>query len=129
MYTTCDIEPGPTLGSCLSKSCVNPDLRVETQVFTLVNDPDALNFNNLKLASDLPTDTGVPVQFIGSTTGPEYSDQICSPFKVTWSVRPQCAKLDIGTIGEWCKGNEFDEDHAHGVRKLVTDPLLLSNID
>jgi hypothetical protein len=129
VYTTCDIEPGPTLGSCLSKSCINPDLRVETQVFTLVNDSDAFDFNNLKLASDLPTDTGKPIEFLGSTTGPKYSDQVCSPFQVTWSVRPQCTKLDIGTIGEWCKGNEFGEDHAHGVRKLVTDPVLLSNIE
>lgn len=128
VHTSCDVQPGPSLASCVSDACANPDLRVETQVFTLVNDPDALDFNDLKLASDLPANTGKPVEFIGSTTGPKYSEQACSPYQVTWSVRPQCAKLDINSVGEWCKGNVFDEDHAHGVRKLVTNPKLLSII-
>ncbi len=48
--------------------------------------------------------------------------------KRTLRVRTQCAKLDINSLGEWCKANVFKEDHAHGVRKLVTDPNLLSNI-
>ncbi|TPW18512.1 MAG: hypothetical protein FD130_200, partial [Halothiobacillaceae bacterium] len=63
-----------------------------------------------------------------STTGPKYSDQSCSPLGVTWSVRPQCAKVNINSVGEWCKNNEFKEDHAHGVRKLVVNPKLLSPI-
>ena len=29
---------------------------------------------------------------------------------------------------KWSESNEFGEDHAHGVRKLVTAPKLLSNI-
>jgi hypothetical protein len=111
-----------------SDACANPELRVETQVFTLVNDPGALNFNDLKLAEDLPVNTGKPVVFAGSTTGQKYSEQSCSPYQVTWSVRPKCEKLDINSIGEWCRGNVFKEDHAHGVRKLVTSPGLLSNI-
>jgi len=127
VHSSCDVQPGPTLGSCLSEKCSNPELRVETQVFTLVAE-GGLDFNELKLAKDLPTDTGAPVEFLGSTTGPSYNDQICSPYQVTWSVRPQCAKLNINSVGEWCKGNVFKEDHAHGVRKLVTDPKLLSEI-
>ena len=70
-----------------------------------------------------------PVVFAGSTTGPKYSDSTCSPFQVTWSVRPQVAKLDINSVARWCESNEFGEDHAHGVRKLVTSPELLSEID
>ncbi len=138
VHTTCDIKPGAGLGSCLSDGCANPDLRVETQVFTLVNDSNALDFNDLDYDGNmvngyhqpkaLPTGTGKPVQFQGSTTGPKYSEQMCSPLQVAWSVRPQCAKLDINTVGEWCKSNAFDEDHAHGVRKLVTNPKLLSTI-
>ncbi len=128
VHTSCDVKPGPTLGACVSAACANPDLRVETQVFTLVNDSNALNFNDLKLAKDLPKNTGKPVEFLGSTTGPKFSEQQCSPYQVSWSVRPKCAKLDINSIGEWCKGNVFNEDHAHGVRKLVTNPKLLSEI-
>jgi len=129
VYSTCDVVSGPTLGACLSEACANPQLRVETQVFTLVNDPDTLDFADLQLAKDLPKNTGKPVQFIGSTTGPKFSAQACSPFQVTWSVRPKCAKLDINSVGAWCKNNVFKEDHAHGVRKLVTDPRLLSEIE
>ncbi len=128
VHSSCDVEPGPTLNSCFSSACANPDLRVETQVFTLVNDAAALNFNALQSAQSLPNNTGKPVEFLGSTTGPSYSQAVCSPYQVTWSVRPQCAKLDINSVGEWCKSNVFDEDHAHGVRKLVVHPDLLSEI-
>lgn len=128
VHTSCEVKPGPTLGACVSDACANPNLRVETQVFTLVNDPNALNFNDLKRAEDLPKNTGKPVEFLGSTTGPKFSEQQCSPYQVSWSVRPKCAKLDINSVGEWCKENVFDEDHAHGVRKLVTNPKLLSEI-
>ncbi len=138
VHTSCDVKPGPSLGSCVSDACANPDLRVETQVFTLVNDKSAMNFkdlaydghmaNGLHQPKALPTSTGKPVEFTGSTTGPKYSEEACSPYQVTWSVRPKCAKVDINSVGEWCKGNVFKEDHAHGVRKLVTNPKLLSNI-
>lgn len=138
VHTSCDVKPGAGLGSCLSEGCANPDLRVETQVFTLVNDPKAMNFNDMDYdgnmangyhqAKKLPTKTGKPVEFLGSTTGPKYTEQACSPLQVTWSVRPQCAKLDINSVGEWCKSNDFKEDHAHGVRKLVTNPKLLAPI-
>jgi len=129
VHTSCDVQPGPTLSACVSDACANPELRVETQVFTLVNDKTALNFNDLKLAKDLPVNTGKAVEFIGSTTGPRYSEQSCSPYQVTWSVRPKCTKLDINSIAQWCsKGNVFNENHAHGVRKLVTNPKLLSEI-
>lgn len=138
VHTSCQIKPGAGLGSCLSKKCTNPDLRVETQVFTLVNDKSAMNFNDfayennmkggLHQAKALPKGTGKPVEFIGSTTGPKYTEQTCSPMEVTWAVRPKCAKLDINSLGKWCENNEFSEDHAHGVRKLVTNPKLLSII-
>jgi len=71
------------LGSCVSDTCANPDLRVETQAFTLVNDKNALKFseltydghkaNGLHQAKALPTGTGKPVEFTGSTTGSSYS--------------------------------------------------------
>lgn len=138
VHTSCDVTPGKGLGSCLSERCANPDLRVETQVFTVVNDSSAQDFNELTYqgntvngyhqAKALPNNTGKAVEFLGSTTGPKYTEQACSPLQVTWSVRPQCAKLDINSLGEWCKSNTFEEDHAHGVRKLVTNPALLAPI-
>ncbi len=139
VHTSCNSTPGKGLGSCLSEKCANPQLRVETQVFTVVNDSNALNFNDLTYdgnmvnglhqAKSLPTGTGSAVEFTGSTTGPKYTEQSCSPLQVSWAVRPHCAKVDINSLGEWCKGNTFEEDHAHGVRKLVTNPKLLSPIN
>jgi hypothetical protein len=116
---------------------MNPQLRVETQVYVLVNDGSALDFNKvsahgmrngLSQALNIPTNTGVPVQYEGSTTGPSYNEK-GSPLQVSWSVRPKVAKVNAASVGDWCKGNTFDEDHAHGVRNLVMNPDLLSKID
>ena len=136
VHSTAQIKPGPTLGSCLSEAIKNPQLRVETQVYVLVNDKNALDFGNLTKHGmknslhqplNVPGNTGAPVQYAGSTTGPSYNEK-GSPFQVTWSVRPKVAKVNIESVGKWCKGNVFKEDHAHGVRNLVTNPDLLSTI-
>jgi hypothetical protein len=136
VHSTAQIEPGPTLGSCLSDAIKNPQLRVETQVYVLVNDNDALDFAELtKLekiaglyqATNIPSNTGTPIQYAGSTTGPSYNEN-GSPFQVSWSVRPKIAKVNIDSVGDWCKGNIYNEDHAHGVRNLVTNPDLISKI-
>jgi hypothetical protein len=137
VYSSAQTQPGATLGACLSDSTMNPHLRVEAQVFVLVNDKKAGNFaelakhdmsNGLPQAVNIPTDTGSPIVYAGSTTGPAYNEK-ASPLQVTWSVRPKVAKVDIATVGEWCKDNVFNEDHAHGVRNLVTNPDLLSEIE
>lgn len=138
VFTSCDTDPGAGLGACLSESCANPTLRVEAQVFTLVNDPNALSFEDLAYQGNevdgrhqprsLPTGTGSPVEYLGSTTGPKYDEQTCSPLQVNWSVRPQCAKLDINSLSNWCADNVFDEHAPHGVRELVREPSLLSPI-
>ncbi len=140
VYSSCNIQPGKGLGACLSETCANPQLRVETQVFLVVNDPNALNFldfayggnirDGLHQPKALPEGTGVPVTFIGSTTGPTYTQEVCSPLQVTWSVRPQCTKLDINSLNAWVEqGNVFEEDHSHGVRQLVTASELLAPIN
>ncbi len=139
VHSSCDVAPGEGLGSCLNDSCKNPQLRVETQVFLVVNDPKALDFmafdhngamiRGVHQAKALPTGTGDPATYLGSTTGPSYSQEICSPFQVTWSVRPECAKVNIATLHKWCEGNTSRENHAHGVRHLVTAPALLAPMD
>lgn len=136
VYSTAQVKPGPTLGSCLSDAIKNPQLRVEAQVYVLVNDDNALDFGNLSKhgtkkglhqAMNIPRNTGIPIQYAGSTTGPGYNE-IGSPLQVTWNVRPNVAKVNIESIGKWCKGNVFNEDHAHGIRNLVTNPDLISTI-
>ena len=137
VYSSCDVAPGKGLGACLSQQCANPTLRVESQVFLVVNDPKADDFTKydysgravkgLHQPKALPAG-GQPVAFEGSTTGPDYTEQKCSPLQVTWSVRPLCTRINIASLGKWCENNAFKEDHAHGVRPLVTARELLARI-
>ena len=135
VHSTAKVKPGPTLGSCLNEAVNNPQLRVETQVYVVTNDKNALDFktltahglkNGFHQALNIPNNSGTPVTYDGSTTGPSYNEK-GSPFQVTWNVRPKVLKVNINTVGEWCKGNIFKEDHGHGVRNLVTNPNLLSD--
>lgn len=137
VHTTAQVTPGPTLGSCLSEAIMNPQLRVEAQVYVLVNDDSAADFGELTAvgmvdgfhqALNIPTDTGAPITYEGSTTGPSYNEK-GSPLQVSWSVRPDVKKVSISTVAKWLEGNAFDEDHAHAVRNLVLNPALLSNIN
>lgn len=137
VHSTAKVKPGPTLGACLSESIINPQLRVETQVYVLVNDNDALDFMELTKiglvdgkyqALNIPANTGVPVEYAGSTTGPGFNEK-GSPLQVSWSVRPEVLKVDIKTVAEWFESNVFEEKHAHGVRNLIINPLLLSEVE
>ena len=140
VHTSCDATPGEGLGACVPETCSDPLLRVEAQTFLVVNDPEALDFTDfayggnieggLHQARAIPSNTGEPVIFRGSTTGPSYTQSTCSPAQVTWSVRPQCAKLDINSLHRWAEsGNVFNETGSHGVRQLVTAPELLSSME
>lgn len=139
VHTSCEATPGEGLGACVPEGCTDPLLRVEAQTFLVVNDPEALNFMDMAYGGNvvdgkhqakmIPGDTGTPVTFLGSTTGPSYDQSTCSPAQVTWSVRPDCAKLDINSLHAWAEsGNVFNETKSHGVRQLVTAPELLSPI-
>lgn len=135
VHSSAKVKPGPTLGACLSDSTANPQLRVETQVMVLVNDGKAPDFSKMAeygqkdgfyQALNIPDNTGKPVQYAGSTTGPGYNEK-GSPFQVTWSVRPKVVKVDIDSVANWLTGNDFDEKKAHGVRNLIINPDLLSS--
>ncbi len=136
VHSTAQASLGNGLGTCLSDSIGNPQLRVETVVAVLVSEGGAdfteiaqiEKIDGLNQVPNLPTDLGQPVVYEGSTTGPGYNEK-ASPFQVTWSVRPEVAKLNIGSVGAWLKDNPFGENHAHGVRNLVTNTNLLSPIN
>jgi hypothetical protein len=138
VYSSCAVAPGKGLGACSSAQCANPTLRVESQVFLVVNSGSALNFERFDYSGapvkgvhqprSLPGGTGKPIVFRGSTTGPQFTEEKCSPLQVTWSVRPACAKIDVNSLHRWCKNNAFGEDEGHGVRQLVTLPALLDKM-
>lgn len=136
VFSSAQAVPGPSLGTCLTDAIKNPQLRVMAQVLVLVNDERAADFveltkyglkDGLYQALNIPENTGAPVQYTGSTTGPAYNET-GSPFQVSWSVRPKVLKVNAESVGRWCQGNDFNEDHAHGVRTLVIEQKLLSEI-
>ncbi len=140
VHTSCDASPGEGLGACVPEGRGDPLLRVEAQVFLVVNDPAALDFTTMAYggnvvdgrhqAQSIPSATGEPVLFRGSTTGPSYDQSKCSAARVTWNVRPLCARLDIHSLHRWAEqGNVFNETGSHGVRQLVTAPELLAPIE
>ncbi|WP_113907614.1 delta-class carbonic anhydrase [Aliidiomarina celeris] len=137
VFTSALITPGPTLAACFSESTMNPQLRVESQVYVLVSDEDALDFqeltafgerNGYQQALNIPSNTGTPIRYAGSTTGHTYNT-LGSPLQVSWSVRPKVAYVNIESVGEWCDSNPFNETTAHGVRNLVVNPDLISDIE
>jgi len=137
VFSSAQVTPGESLNSCLVEGSAQPKLRVETQVFVLVNDEHALSFKDLTnynhtsaglyQPTGIPNNTGAPVQYAGSTTGPGYNEK-GSPYRVSWSIRPHVAKVNIETVGKWCEHNTFNENHGHGVRNLVQNLNLLSKI-
>ena len=137
VFSTDTVQPGPSLAACADAVEPAPALRVEAQVLVLVNDRNAADFRVITavgnragraVVTGMPASTGTPVEYAGSTTGPEYNDSP-SPIAATWAVRPRVLKVDIRSVGAWCESNVFEESHAHGVRKLVVDEGLLSTID
>ena len=138
VFSTANVDPGPSLEYCLDEAINNPQIRVEAQVFVLVNDPSALDFVMLTLveqdivtglhqATNILKNTGAAVEYAGSTTGPDYNEN-SSHFQVTWNVHPQVKKVSISTLDIWFNNNIFNQDDAHAVRNLVINPDLLSAI-
>lgn len=137
VFSTAQASLGNGLGTCFNDSISNPQLRVEAVVGVLVNDPNATDFtemaaietiDGLYQVPNLPDTLGTPVSYAGSTTGPGFNET-ASPFQVTWNVRPNVVKLNIASLAAWLMDNPFNETHAHGVRNLVVNPTLLSQID
>lgn len=132
VFTSCDVDPGQGLGACMSDTCKNPSLRVEARVFTVSEAKSGvLDFNEFDVKGRQPKNyppSEQMVRYLGSTTGPSYTENACSPLQVSWSVSGSCYKVSKSSLDQWCSKNVFQEDHAHGVRKIVKSPKLLDAI-
>ncbi len=129
VYTTCDINAegaqpvGAGLKACLTTTCGNPEFRVTAQVFVLEKESKLEFTDSIPVKHDDET-----VVYIGSTTGTSFSNDHCSPFQVTWDVKTTCDSLNIDSFSKWCSDNKYNDNHAHGVRELVTSGALLSKM-
>ncbi len=129
VHTSCDTETkgvkplGSGLNACLTTICPNPQLRVVAQVFVVQKG------GKLKFPDTVPVSHKDPtVVYTGSTTGTSWNNNHCSPLQVTWDVKTTCDTLNIDDFSKWCSKNKYNDNHAHGVRDLVTKESLLSNI-
>jgi hypothetical protein len=59
------------------------------------------------------------VKYVGSTTGPSYSDEVCSPAKVNWEVNRSVETLSRDSLAAFCADNEWSESKPHGIREVV----------
>lgn len=117
VYTNCQVpdEPIKGLANCV---CDREDLvlRVFTQAYVVSSE----GVQPGQPEGDL-------VQYAGSTTGPSYNNETCSPARVNWMVNPKVLALSKDALGQWCENNPWpDEDHPHQSRILVTDAAWLS---
>lgn len=123
VHTSCavryeDLDPANGLANCLTQFCANPQLRVVTQVFKIVDDDADVESLDTPMRS-----RGPRVVYSGSTTGPSYNNEHCSPLQVTWDVKKRVATIDAVAVAQWAQATG---EHAHGVRELVTRTELLS---
>lgn len=113
-----DLDPANGLGNCSTSVCANPQLRVIAQVFKVVDhDADVTDLEHPMKHEDHR------VVYTGSTTGAKHNNNHCSPLQVTWDVKKTYATIDAHGLAEW---SHKREQHAHGVRELVTHDDLLS---
>ena len=109
VHTSCEATPGEGLGACVPEACSNPLLRVEAQVFLVVNDPDALDFATMTYGGNIvdgrhqAKDDSVDDRRAGVVSRLNDRAVIRSnanvrKARVTWNVRPRCAKLDINSL-------------------------------
>lgn len=119
VHTNC--EPGDEVVQGLDNCVCNREdlvLRVYAQAYVVGEDGVAPE----QPEGDLST-------YAGSTTGPNYDNETCSPAKVNWEVARAAEVLARDELATWCESNPWPgEDHPHEARELVTREDWLSEI-
>jgi len=116
------------LGQAFNRS-KNPTAIVRGQVCRIINDErlrteDQIeeDYNNFIEQWREPY-FGDAVRYVGSTTGPSYNNEVCSPLQVNWHVDTKCCTLTAQTMDRTCQRmaeQGLTTDLApHGSRELV----------
>jgi len=113
------------------RGMLNPMVAVQAQVVYIVNEEE-YHQEGMVYGGQMPV--GSPfVRYAGSTTGESHTNEICSPYAVTWIVDPKCHPISAQTMDNMCKdmkemyGMKADL-HPHGSRDLV-DPMYVVPLD
>ncbi|CAE6961745.1 unnamed protein product [Symbiodinium natans] len=105
------------LGGALNRT-VNPKIIVRGQVCRIIynqslTDVDA-DYNDFVHRWRQPA-FGNAVRYIGSTTGTDFNNSVCSPLEVNWHVDMNCCTLSAQTFDRLCEemaGEGLDKDLA-----------------
>lgn len=116
VYTNCPLpaEPKHALANCV---CDRPDM-----VLRVVGESYIMNSEG----KDFTPPTEDLVKYAGSTTGPVFTNEKCSPARVNWEVARTVKYMKLSALGGFCNDNPYHEDHPHGIRELVVNEAWLS---
>lgn len=119
VHSSAGVGLGPGLGGAFA-SANNPFVAVQAQVFLVVNDDDHVN-DDLLHHTTFSDDV---VRYLGSTTGPSYNNDVCSPYQISWHVDRTCSHISASSMDHMCKVMLEDyameaDVHPHGPRTLV----------
>lgn len=125
VHSSNGVSVGPGLGGAFARGA-NPAVAVQAQVFVVVNDA---NYDNIDLMSSFAGNATSIRSYMGSTTGPSYNNEFCSPYTVSWHVDPSCHYISASSFDNMCRelkllGADADT-HPHGSRFLVSDQWVV----
>merc|ERR1711862_620701 len=76
-----DLMDDGLLRAANGRGLLNPTIAVQAKVFHIVRDSATPNEMLHGWGNSAPADAAM---YTGSTTGPSYNNEICSPYAVTW---------------------------------------------
>jgi hypothetical protein len=108
-------------GAANGRGLLNPTVVVQGQVFQIVNDGATIAD---MLHGWSVTDHTNSVMYPGSTTGESHTNEVCSPYAITWHVDKACHKVSPASFDKMCKQMKdlykLEADlYPHGSRKIV----------
>lgn len=117
------------------RGLANPMIVVNAQIFQIINEdiPEHMELDlvwlDLVHGWEHTTHTDA-VMYAGSTTGTSNTNEVCSPYTVTWHVDVHCHQISAAAFDEMCRvlSEDYgmvDDLHPHGSRILVDEQFVV----
>jgi len=122
---TADLLADGLGGAANGRGLLNPMIVVQAQVFQIVN--GGATYDDMLHA--WPAQSADAVMYTGSTTGPSHTNEVCSPYVITWHVDKSCVQVSPESFDNMCKmmKEEYNMEadlYPHGSRKIL-DPKFV----